>query len=510
MEIRTDRSATRAVAPGGDRPGAGPGATQRRRAFGGLLVLAALLLTFWAAGAAPLAARENQGSQTGEGKAPSPGPKEDSPQAPARVEVKPLARDHEIRGRLVDILQATGWFTAPEVQVHDGVVFLTGMTETAEFRKWAGDLARNTQDVVAVVNQIGLKEPSVWDLRPAMEGLREQWRTVVRSSPFVIFGVLILAVTFGAARLFKAVARASLQRRDINPLLQDLISRGVALGVFLVGLYLVFQVAGLTTMALTIMGGTGLLGIVLGIAFRDITENLLASIFLSVQNPFRNGDLIEITGILGFVQMLTIRATVLMTPDGNHVQIPNATVYKNSIHNYTSNPNRRADFTVGIGYDDDLLAAQEVVLKILAEHPAVLTDPEPLVLVENLNKATVDLRIYFWLDGRQHSLLKVKSSVIRLVKRGFQEAGISMPDEAREVIFPQAVAVRLTTPEEMPPKGVRPPAAIAPQPPATPKTVSTDAEGGLRSEAGEIQQQARRSRAPEKGQNLLKPAADDA
>ncbi len=195
------------------------------------------------------------------------------------------------------------------------------------------------------------------------------------------------------------------------------------------------------------MGGTGLLGIVLGIAFRDITENLLASIFLSVQNPFRNGDLIEIAGITGFVQMLTIRATVLMTPDGNHVQIPNATVYKNSIHNYTSNPNRRAEFTVGIGYDDGILTAQEVVLKILAEHPAILKDPEPLVLVDNLGKSTVDLRIYFWLDGRQHSLLKVKSSVIRLVKRGFQEAGISMPDEAREIIFPDGVAVRLIAPE---------------------------------------------------------------
>lgn len=508
MQIRADQEATRAATPGEIGPGRGPGGTGERRAFRGLLLLTALLLSLWAAGAAPLAAQVNQGRTTAEEKSPAMGPKEDSPQAPARVEVKPLARDHEIRERLEDILQATDWFAAPEVQVHDGVVFLAGLTETAEYRKWAGDLARNTQDVVAVVNQIRLKEPSVWDFRPAMEGLREQWRTVVRSSPFVIFGVLILAVTFGAARLFKAAARASLQRRDINPLLQDLIARGVALGVFLVGLYLVFQVAGLTTMALTIMGGTGLLGIVLGIAFRDITENLLASIFLSVQNPFRNGDLIEIAGILGFVQMLTIRATVLMTPDGNHVQIPNATVYKNSIHNYTSNPNRRAEFTVGIGYDDEIRAAQEVALKILAEHPAVLKDPEPWVLVENLGKATVDLRIYFWLDGRQHSLLKVKSSVIRLVKRGFQEAEISMPDEAREIIFPDGVAVRLIAPQALPPEDVKPPAA-AHKALATPETVSTDAEGDLRSEAGEIEAQARHSRTPEKGQNLLKPASEN-
>lgn len=503
MQTVTDRSSPGAAPPGYAGPGKGPIANGRPRSSC-LFLLTAVMLAFLAGIAAPLAAQENQEAATGEEKTPFPAPKETAPQAPARVEVKPLARDHEIRERLEDILKATGWFTAPEARVNDGVVFLTGRTETAEFRKWAGDLARNTQDVAAVVNQIELITPSIWDFQPAVEGLREQWRGVVRVSPFAVFGLLILAVTFGVARLSKAAARVSLRRRDINPLLQDLISRGVALVVFLVGLYIVFQVAGLTTVALTIMGGTGLLGIVLGIAFRDITENLLASIFLSVQNPFRNGDLIEIAGITGFVQMLTIRATVLMTPDGNHVQIPNATVYKNSIHNYTSNPNRRAEFTVGIGYDDGILTAQEVVLKILAEHPAILKDPEPLVLVENLGKSTVDLRIYFWLDGRQHSLLKVKSSVIRLVKRGFQEAGISMPDEAREIIFPDGVAVRLIAPE-----GVSQEPAV-PQAFEPPETAATDAEGGLRSEAGEIQQQARHSRTPEAGQNLLKPPPESA
>lgn len=439
-----------------------------------------------------------------------PGAINEAPQqVPVRIDVKPMARDHEIQARLEDILIATGWFQGAKVRVNDGVVFLTGLTETGEFKKWAGDLARNTQDVAAVVNQIELKEPSIWDFQPAMEGLREQWRGVVRGSPFILFGLLILAVAWGIATLCSIGVRISLRRKNINPLLQDVISKGVGLGVFLIGLYVVFQVAGLTTVALTVMGGTGLLGIVLGIAFRDITENLLASIFLSLQNPFRNGDLIEIAGITGFVQMLTIRATVLMTLDGNHVQIPNATVYKSNIHNFTSNPNRRAEFTVGIGYDDPILTAQEVVLKILAEHPAVLKDPEPWVLVENLGKSTVDLRIYFWIDGQQHSLAKVKSSVIRLVKREFQDAGISMPDEARELIFPDGVSVRLIETKGHETAEVGAVHQQMHQALVEPVMVSTDAEGGLYSEAGEIQEQARQSRTPEDGQNLLKPSFPD-
>jgi len=99
----------------------------------------------------------------------------------------------------------------------------------------------------------------------------------------------------------------------------------------------------------------------------------------------------------------------------------------------------------------------------------------------------------------------VKSSVIRLVKRAFQDDGISMPDEARELIFPNGVPIRMVEPEGLPEEPARPIHKKASQKfEGEPAMVSTDGEGGLRSEAGEIQEQARRSRTPEDGQNLLK------
>jgi len=267
----------------------------------------------------------------------------------------------------------------------------------------------------------------------------------------------------------------------------------------LVGLYLVLRIAGLTQLALTVVGGTGLIGLVLGIAFRDITENFLASLFLSFQQPFRDGDLVEVANVTGYVQRLTSRATVLITPDGNQVQVPNSSVFKGTIRNFTSNPNRREDFIVGIGYDESITSAQEVALKVLADHPAVLDEPEPLVLVENLGSSTVNLRVYFWLDGGRHSWLKVKSSVIRHIKRAFQDAGISLPDEAREVTFPDGVPVRMI-------EGERAAEAAEPtlaKPTAEPETVATKAEAGLQSESEEIKGQARRSWTP--GENLLTP-----
>jgi small conductance mechanosensitive channel len=127
-------------------------------------------------------------------------------------------------------------------------------------------------------------------------------------------------------------------------------------------------------------------------------------------------------------------------------------------------------------------------------HPAVLNEPEPLVLVENLGQSTVNLRVYFWLDGGRLSWLKVKSSVIRLVKRAFQDSGISLPDEAREVTFPQGVPVRMIEGEG----AVEP---VLAKPTAEPETVATKAEASLQSEAEEIKEQARRSWTP--GENLL-------
>ncbi|MFO7560382.1 MAG: mechanosensitive ion channel family protein [Desulfobacterales bacterium] len=423
------------------------------------------------------------------------------PELPGKVEVQPVAKDDEIRRRIADILKTTSWFGEPKVTVQEGIVFLKGTTENDESKQWAGDLAKNTEGVVAVVNQIEVAPTTIWDFDPTFQVLDDLARGFVRLLPLIVVALVVIAISWIFARLTVYVLRRGLLGRSLSQLLREVMARAGGMLVMLAGLYLVLRIAGLTQLALTVVGGTGLIGLVLGIAFRDITENFLASLFLSLQQPFREGDLVEVANVTGYVQRLTSRTTVLMTLDGNQVQVPNSTVFKSTLRNFTSNPNRRDDFTVGIGYDDSISFAQEVALKVLAEHPAVLNEPEPLVLVENLGASTVDLRIYFWLDGGQHSWAKVKSSVIRLTKRAFQDAGISLPDEARELIFPQGVPVRMIESEGAP-KPVDP--ALA-KPSAEPETVATKAEANLQSEAGEIKEQARRAWSP--GENLLTPSS---
>ena len=125
--------------------------------------------------------------------------KEDLSPAPTKVDINPVARDEEIGQRLQRVLEATGWFTNPDVRVEQGVVFLSGRTDSDELKKWAGELSRNTQDVVAVANRMEVTKPSVWDFRPAWTGMLALWSDIVRSIPFFAFGMLIIALSVVSA-----------------------------------------------------------------------------------------------------------------------------------------------------------------------------------------------------------------------------------------------------------------------------------------------------------------------
>lgn len=414
-----------------------------------------------------------------------------------KVDVKPIARDTEISDRIEKILIATTWYENLGIIVKNGVVFLKGKTKTKEHKTWAESLAKNTQDVVAVVNQIEISASSVWDMGTLVStGFKEQWQNFLRNIPTIILSLLILITFWIIALIAAAASRKYLNSRELHPLLSHVISRGVALLCFLFGIYFILKLLGLTTIALTILGGTGVLGIILGIAFKNIAENLLASVLLSVQNPFKNDDLIEVAGVTGYVQGLTIRATLLMTQDGHEVQIPNAIVYQSNIYNFTSNPNRRETFLIEISSTSSISAAQELALNTLKNHPAILHVPEPLVLVNGLTSGNIVLCIYFWLDGTQYNWQKVKSAAIRLLKRAFQDADIQIPGtEIKITIANEAYLSEKKSKHET----TNRPSSINEES----QTLVTEAEGELGSDMNDIQKQAQKSKVVAKENNLL-------
>jgi len=362
--------------------------------------------------------------------------------APAQaVSVEPVARDEEIAKRIVEIMRSTGWYKFSRVEVKDGIVFLDGRTSSADNKAWARDLASKTQDVVAVVNRIQVVQETNWSFAPALSEIKSLGSRIITSLPLILLAIVILPFTWWLSSLAAKGLRRWLLSGIASPFLRDIVARFIALPIFLLGLFVVLQVAGLTQIAVSVVGGAGVLGIVMGFAFRDIAENFLASLLLSIRRPFRAGEYIEVTGMGGTVLSMNTRSTVLLSSEGNHIQIPNAAIFKNTIVNYSASANRRNTLEVGIGYDVSVARAQDIILKVIAGHEAVLSEPAPMILVDSLGSSTVNINAYFWVDAHAYSMLKVKSALLRLVKKALTEEGISMPDDAREVIFPQGVPV---------------------------------------------------------------------
>ena len=440
------------------------------------------------------------------------------PTAPEKVDIAPEATDDEIERRLNSILEASKRFESPKVTVDDGVVFLEGVAKEEEFKLWATDLANRTQDVAAVVNRMTLPAQSIWDFSDAWAELRGFQANAVQAIPLIIFGVIVLLLTWLLARAARRFARHFFRKSIPNELLRWVAAQAVMLPIIIFGVYLVLRISGLTQLALTVLGGTGLIGLVIGIAFQDIAENFLASVLISVQSPFRRGDLIQIGEHEGIVQRVSTRGTTLMTPDGNLVQIPNSQIYKSTILNFTANPDRRLSFDLGIGYDDPVSEAQTIVLEKVKEHVATLNDPPPKVLIESLGASTVNLRILFWVDGSKTESASVLSSVMRISKQALQKRGISLPDEAREVIFPSGVPVNMHGSGDTSNSSQQPDADVStstaghqePQKSAAcdvsfhPEEVAeSEAEGNMRSETDDLKRQAKRSWLPGEGSEIL-------
>lgn len=213
-----------------------------------------------------------------------------------------------------------------------------------------------------------------------------------------------------------------------NPLMRDLASQVVQTAVLLAGVLVALDVLNATALVGAVLGTAGVVGLALGFAFKDVVENYLAGILLSMRQPFSANDLISVEGFEGKVIRLTSRATILMTLDGNHVRLPNALVFKSPMTNYTRNPLRRFDFIVGVGGNEDLVGAQSLGVEALASVPGVLAEPAPWAMLEPPGDSNIGVHFFGWIDQSRTSLPRAQSAAIRRVTSRLSTAGIDMPE----------------------------------------------------------------------------------
>lgn len=284
---------------------------------------------------------------------------------------------------------------------------------------------------------------AISSLSSAQSLLSQLWESFVYRLPGLALGIVIMVAFILLAPHIANVFVKPLTKTTTSPLLRSVIQRSVSLILMLLGIYLFLFLAGLTGFAIAVVSGTGVVGLILGFAFRDIAENFISSLLLTIQRPFKIGDIVQINDFTGIIQKVTARATTLVDFDGNHIQIPNATIYKGVIKNLTANPLMRGQFVIGVGYDADIQEAQRIALEITVGQENVLNDPEPQVLIDELGSSTYNVKVYFWVDVERTSVLKMASVLMRNITQAFLDANISMPDDARERIFPEGMQLRI-------------------------------------------------------------------
>ncbi len=246
------------------------------------------------------------------------------------------------------------------------------------------------------------------------------------------FGLFLLcvlvAVTLGriaSGTLDQGLKRAGKSSDLLRSFLVNTIRRvalvvGLVVGVSYLGVNIGPMVAAI--------GGVGF---VVGFALKDSLGNFASGLMILFYRPFDVGHYIKTAGVSGTVESLSLVSTILKTPDTQEVNNPHGKLWDDVITNVTAKKTRRVDFVFGVGYDDDLNRAQSLLEEILGNHELVLEDPAPMVKVNELADSSINFIARPWVNSADY--WTVYWDIIRRVKEGFDEAGISIPYPQQDV-----------------------------------------------------------------------------
>ncbi|PZX16557.1 small-conductance mechanosensitive channel [Palleronia aestuarii] len=376
-----------------------------------------------------------------------------APLAPRALAVEDAPSDDAIAARLSAIVAALGHGEIA-VSVEAGVVTLEGDIADPAVSQDVAGIAERLEGVVAVRNDLAASDDIAQQIDPAFTRFRTRADQFVARLP-----LFFLAASAFAALVALGIVLARLRfwdRLAPNTFIAGIYRQAFRVACGIAGIVVALDLLGAAALLGTILGAAGIVGLAIGFAVRDTVENFVASVMLSLRQPFRPNDLVEIEGDVGRVIRLTSRATILLSLDGNHIRIPNATVFKGRIVNYTQNPARRFVFDIGIDPDADLEATRLLAQDALKAQPFVLDNPEELVWIENITESGAILRVTGWIDQDATGFVTARGDAIRLVKDAIEAAGVAIPDTTYRI--------RLEGAGDLPRPPARPPARETPAP----------------------------------------------
>ncbi len=266
-----------------------------------------------------------------------------------------------------------------------------------------------------------------------IEGWMERF---IEMTPNLILAVLLLAVFIITGRLLKGGIHRINSRIPADSGIVVLLGNVVFFAVVAAGIFAALSILHLDKTVTSLLAGAGILGLALGFAFQETAANFLSGVFMTFRKPISLGDIIETNGILGKVIDLNLRATVLETPKGQYVIVPNKSVFYTPIINYSTYGMRRLDLEVGVSYGEDLPMVKATVLEAVGSLQGMLEERPPELFYSAFADSSINFTLRLWTDDvSEYNQNRLRSDAMLAIKAAFDKEGITIPFPIRTLDF---------------------------------------------------------------------------
>lgn len=245
----------------------------------------------------------------------------------------------------------------------------------------------------------------------------------------LIWAILTLVVGLWVVKIIRRAVRKGLDRGETEETLKSFL---ISIITILLKVMVYITALGMLGVEMTsFIAILGAAGLAVGLALSGALQNFAGGVMILLFKPFKAGDFIEAQGHSGTVREIQIFSTIMKTPDNKTILIPNGKLANDSMVNYSVEEKRRVDWTVGIGYGDDLDKAYEVIKRLLSEDDRILSDPEPFMALKELADSSVNITVRVWVMAGDYWPVNFKLN--EKIYKTFEDEGLNIPFPQRDI-----------------------------------------------------------------------------
>ena len=212
--------------------------------------------------------------------------------------------------------------------------------------------------------------------------------------------LLFLGLGFWVSKLIVKALRKMMERKNSDP---GLISFVTSLANITLKIMIIISVMGMVGIQMTsFIAVLGAAGVAIGMALQGTLSNFASGVMILVFKPYKVGDYVEAQGVAGFVKEIQIFNTILTTFDNKTIIVPNGVLATNTLTNYSKQPTRRVDWTVGVTYGTDFKVARDTIMRLLDADSRVLKDPQAFVSITELADSSVNIAVRAWVNSSDY------------------------------------------------------------------------------------------------------------